>query len=234
MSRNLHAGRMLVLNIYRREMERLSLPKTLLRIAVVGGDARERELEFFSERHPGSRVVFFGISEGDVFLDLNQDMTAWLVSAQYQFDVVICCQVLEHVWDIGNAVKNLSQLVGQGGYLWLNMPTSNMKHDSPGFYSAGYQSQMFVNLFKKFNIVEIISGEIGTKRLYRMTHKQQFWPSKHVLDNPFLRGIDNRKFLFPLKFLKYFLLNLEAMSWSNKVESNSKHATETYFLGLKG
>jgi 2-polyprenyl-3-methyl-5-hydroxy-6-metoxy-1,4-benzoquinol methylase len=233
MIRNLHAGRMLVLDIYCREMSLISFPIQPLRIAVVGGDARERELDFFREKYAGSEVVFFGISKGDLFLDLNLDMTPWLVSAKYEFDVVICCQVLEHVWDVGNAVKNLSQLVAQGGFLWLNVPASNMKHDSPSFYSTGYQSELFVKLFKKFGILEIASGEIGTKRLYRMTHKQQFWPSVHVLRNPFLRGIDDRRLLFPLKFVKYFFFSLEAMTWSNKIETNSQHATETYFLGFK-
>lgn len=146
---------------------------------------------------------------------------------------MICCQVLEHVWNLSNATKNLSRLVRQGGYIWLNVPASNMKHGSPKYYSAGYQSEMFEKLFGLEGFQKISNGEIGTKRLYCMTHKQQYWPSSKVLKNPFLRGIESHKLLFPLKFIKYFLSSVEAITWSNKIDLNSKYATEAYFFGKK-
>ena len=64
------------------------------------------------------------------------------------FDLAICCQVLEHVWNISQAIHNISRLVKISGHVWINVPSSNMKHASPHYYSAGYQSEMIAKLFE--------------------------------------------------------------------------------------
>lgn len=84
-------------------------------VALVGGAPNEPELEI--PNHTGSiSISFFGIEsfsgENFTYLDLNTDS-----DIQQGFDLVICSQVLEHVWHHEMAFDNLTKLVKPGGLL---------------------------------------------------------------------------------------------------------------------
>lgn len=234
MSRDrVHAGRIEVLKIFEEWFSSfLQAESRCMSIAIVGGDSEEIELEIFKQLNFGHKFSFLGIGENDIHFDLNVKKRADS-NLKEQFDLVICCQVLEHIWNMENAVSNLSELVKPSGLIWINVPTSNLKHGSPEFYSSGYQPELVEKMFETKNFVKIISGDLGSKRLYKITHKQQFWPSALEHQKPFLRGIHNKRHLFPLKFIKYFFWNLEALTWSPKFRKGTAFSTETYYLGRK-
>lgn len=43
-----------------------------------------------------------------------------------QFDIITCCEVIEHLWDRESAFKNLSAMLTQGGYLLISCPTGKI------------------------------------------------------------------------------------------------------------
>lgn len=230
---NLHAGRYFLQDIYRTNVESILHENEKLSVAVIGADRNEVEYIYLLKKKAISKSEFFGISTEENYLDLNEITIEDYSSSKKVFDLVICCQVLEHVWNLNTAIQNLASLVRVGGYIWINTPASNLKHGSPNYFSAGYQSELFERLFESHGFKSLSRGEIGTKRLYCMTHEQQYWPSHKILVNPFLRGIESRPYLFPLKFLRFFVRNFRAILWSNKLEHSSQWATETYFFAVK-
>lgn len=226
-----HAGRQKVLEIYDLWML-TNLTPGKISIAVVGGMKDEPELEIFQQLGFDHEVSYFGISNNNHYLDLNEknQITTKLLKS---FDLVICCQVLEHIWNMQMAIENLVSLVKTDGLLWINVPASNHKHASPEYYSAGYQPELIKNQLSVHHFETLILGDIGSKRLYFMTHKQQFWPTYLEHRFIFLRGIQSRAHLFPLKFLKHLVKNFQALFWSPRFMHNSQFSTETYYLGKK-
>jgi SAM-dependent methyltransferase len=229
--RQLHAGRRQVLEIYESWI-RTNLISKNISIAVVGGGQDEVELEIFKELGFEHEVSFFGISDNDYYCDLNikNQISTEMFGA---FDLVICCQVLEHIWNIQLALENLASLVTVDGLIWINVPSSNLKHGSPEYFSAGYQPELLENLLSLYRFETLLAGDLGSKRLYFMTHKQQFWPTYLEHRFPLLRGIHDRVHLFPLKFLKHLMKNFQTIFWSPKFNQKTQFSTETYYLGKR-
>ena len=99
-------------------------------IAIIGGTLNEVELKFISGNYS---VKVFGVESYDCYLDLNVEMRD-----SFQFDLIICNQVIEHIWNINNAFLTFKSMLKKEGLLWITCPCSNMAHGSPDFYSAGY------------------------------------------------------------------------------------------------
>lgn len=232
----MHAGRHLAL----REFENSLLDSNLIlqdkiKVAVVGGTTEDPEAKLLVENR-GERIidfVTFGIEESDVCFDLNHMTIEEKNDFFCSFDLVICCQVLEHVWNINHAIKQISKLVRNGGFVWINVPASNHKHFSPEYFSAGYQSAFLEHHFRANQIVKLKAGEIGTKRLYHMTHRHLYWPTVQQLRFPILRGVERVGLYSMLRLIKYILRSLEAITWSNKVVRNSVYSTEAFLFGQK-
>lgn len=142
------------------------------------------------------------------------------------FELVLCSQVLEHVYDVKQAIHNLAQLVAVGGYLWIACPASNYPHGSPEYFSAGYVPELITRLLNPLGFEIIFAEKYGSPRMYFFTHALQYWPTQ-------------REYLFPLRFKisRYFfhdLLNrLVAMAKSPKFGSELHYATETIVFARK-
>lgn len=198
---------------------------------MVGGSDREIELQVVNLIEFNSRVkTFNAVVDADFILDLNLESTH-LVEI---FDLVICCQVLEHIHNVENAIENLKKLTRQGGFVYLNVPFSNMVHyDSVSpFYSSGYSSSF---LAKKFNSPEwkiVACFDLGTKRLYNFIHFLQRWPLVKEHDNPLTTGLrsNSRKFflkyLLQVKYLRCFFL-------TPSLKKNSQFSTESLIFVTK-
>ncbi len=229
----LYAGRAMVLKYFEEIFQELSTDYQEFRCAVVGGGHDEVELRIVLTYFPKAEVTTFDIRESaDVTIDLNNYNVVpkeW----KNRFDLVICCQTLEHVWNIDLAITNLTTLVRMGGKIWVNVPASNLKHGGDEYFSAGYQASLLSNLFALKGVQEISKGEIGSERLYLMIHKQRSWPKIETHTNPFLRGFRSRKDLYQLNFLKSLYRNIEAILWSGEVIVGSDFSTETWFYGEK-
>jgi hypothetical protein len=202
-------------------------------IAVVGGTSNEPELLELLKIYPEAAVSFLGIAQGPqdipfTELDLNEPN-----GLDQSFDMVICAQVLEHIWNLDNCMKNLSALVNQqNGLIWINCPASNLVHGSPEYFSAGYSHEMISKNLENHQFEIILANSIGSRRLYFFTHALQYWPTKFELAHPLLTYRPLRSYgrrLITETFLGFFG-RLYALFLSNKQLSESQFDTETYVL----
>jgi len=202
-------------------------------IGVVGGSSKEPELLELLKIYPEATVSFLGIEQGlqhGPFIKLDLNVPSNTPSS---FDIVICAQVLEHVWNFENSIRNLTRIVNPyNGLLWLNCPASNIVHGSPEFYSAGYSPEMLCRNLEAQDFEIILSDSIGTRRLYFYTHTLQYWPSRFELAHPVLTYRPLRSYgrrLIPETFLGFFG-RIYALFLSNKRLSKSQFDTETFVL----
>jgi SAM-dependent methyltransferase len=202
-------------------------------VGILGGSSKEPELLELLKIYPDSVVTYLGIEKGineNPFIEL--DLNECGVMDQ-SFDIVICAQVLEHVWNLENCMRNLSKIVNsRGGLLWLNCPASNMVHGSPEYFSAGYSSEMVIRNLENHQFEVILADSIGSRRLYFFTHTLQYWPSKFELAHPLLTYRPLRSYgrrFIPETFLGFFG-RLYSLFLSNKKLSKSQYDTETFVL----
>jgi hypothetical protein len=202
-------------------------------IGIVGGSSTDPELLELLKVYPSAQVTYLGIQQGPhdtPFIDL--DLNTHVEKIQF-FDIVVCAQVLEHVWNIDNCMRNLSKIVNPAnGLLWLNCPASNMVHGSPEYFSAGYSHEMVSKNLENYHFEILVANSIGSRRLYFFTHVLQYWPSKFELAHPLLTYRPLRSYgrrLIPETFLGFFG-RLYALFLSNQQLSESQYDTETFVL----
>jgi hypothetical protein len=203
------------------------------RVAIVGGSSKDPEVLVLNEIYPNSVINYLGIDNYGleanwVEFDLNEPSVL-----SHEYDLIVCSQVLEHVWNMHQTFKNLVNLVRPNGLIWLNCPTSNIAHGSPEYYSAGYTPEYLEKNMAKHSITSIASGVIGSKRYYRSTHVFRLWATtvehKHpLLGYRFSKPITKGKIL---EFCKRIPGRIVMMAWDGTVTSDIDYATETFYLG---
>jgi len=201
-------------------------------IAVVGGSKKDPEVVEL-EKTKKFIVKTYGIDDDcDFKLDLNLRNDNFL-----KHDLVLCSQVLEHLYDVKRAITNLVNLLEVNSLLWIACPASNRSHGSPDYYSAGYQPELIIKLAQEYNLDLIKFGKLGSKRLYFMTHALRVWPNQQELSSPIFKYDFNRfeggKVKNFFRFLRDFPGRLFASFLSSKVNSQVEFATETFVLFQK-
>ncbi len=199
-----------------------------IHVAVVGGSKKDMELQVLHDLQKNVFVTTFGIEDSDQLLDLNH-FEKFITT----FDLVLCSHVLEHVFNLPNCMRNLATLVKPGGYLWINCPTSNKKHGSPEYFSAGYSASMLVKLFEVNNITPIEIDDIGSERNYKYVHMYQRWPSADDLSPSLASLLSLFSKTRSFRILSELLRAFEVSKWSKEIQSNSLFSTETYGMGRK-
>jgi len=203
-------------------------PSKRYTLAVVGGSKHEPEIEALISKGYSIEVDSYGIEDADFVLDLNTKSN--LPSKIY--DIVLCIQVIEHVWNHDNCFKHLKNLLGPEGYIWINCPASNRWHPSPDFFTAGFTSGYLENMLSNLDIEIVKAGSIGSKRNYYATHLLPWWLSrmnhKFIFSRPPGRTLMKTVALL-IVYSPYLLLLLFA---SSKIDSkNPKFFTESWVLG---
>ena len=209
-----------------------------IRIAVVGGSVDEPELKVL-QTGLNTSVHFFGIeapeTEDFTYLDLNTE-TRLPDLLSGQFDLILCSQVLEHLWNVPQAFVHFSTLLKMGGMAWVACPYSNFYHGSPHFYSTGYSPALISKLAEHQGMYVVKSGFVGSKRLYRSRHILAYWLSEHQLKHPLISyfGIPGSrlvKLFFNLKIIPERII----LALTPNLESNNEFdAVETWALIRKG
>jgi len=189
-------------------------------IALVGGSEKDSELQYFLNTN--TRVTFLGIEPTHGFSFEYFDLNVVNTSVE-KYDLVLCSQVLEHIWDIKVGLQNLVDLAKPGGLIWINCPFSNHSHGSPDYYSAGYSPEIILKLTRDLGVTPLCSTQIGSWRHHFFTHTIQQWPTerehRYPLIIPFSRYFPSQAFWRMLAQLK-----------SSKITDNERSATETIVL----
>ena len=218
--------RKLVTAVFNEWLESSTKPKT---VAVVGGGSTEPELQHLSD----AMITFYGIENTNSDprfreFDLNNDHPD--NTADEKYDIVLCSQVIEHLYNLPHSIKLISSLVKPGGYLWLGFPCSNFPHGSPEYYSAGYPFQTVAKLLpSEFELV--ISGQLGSQRNYVWTHTLREWPSLDELNHP-IRFIWQTPASLPRRIVRTLrrLRQAHVVFLNNEVSDGIEWATESYLL----
>jgi hypothetical protein len=208
-------------------------PRSITSIAVVGGSSKEPELLKILTIYPMAKVIFYGIENADLdstFIELDLNLPS---DTTQKFDLVICAQVLEHIWNLSVAFDNLSKLLdSDNGLLWINCPASNMVHGSPEYFSAGYSVEMLTKHLGMVNLEVVLAGSIGSRRLYFFTHALQFWPTNFELMHPILTYRPLRSYGRKIVFetIRGFFGRTYSLLLSPMQTSEPQYATESFAL----
>lgn len=208
--------------------------KESIKVAMVGGYSTDPELVALSRISQNFTVAYYGIDSDSAFeyVDINKMSTE---KNYEQYDLVLCSQVIEHIWNISNLFIFLEKLTKKGGYLWFSCPYSNIAHGSPDFFSTGYTPEFLSNNLNSNNWDFQCVERIGSKRNYIATHVLGTWLSKSELDRPVL------KYEFKpgtiLGNLRKFLLELPGRLIisiiSNEISNNPRWSTESFLFAKK-
>lgn len=227
--KGINYSRKVIIALFMENIQNCFSANSRINVALVGGSPGDPELSSLREMGFDYSLTTFGIEDSDEFLDLN-------VQSQLtnQFDLVICSQVLEHLWNSGVAIETLCGMVKPGGRLWISVPASNRKHASPEYFSAGYTSKFLVLNCAQHNLKVSFSIDFGSKREYAARHLLPIWLTERGHRAPLLFAFEGKSSIRRLVLSAIYLQTLIYLQLSSsKLFSNSKYSTETVYLAFK-
>jgi SAM-dependent methyltransferase len=197
-----------------------------LRIGVVGGSKDEPELKMLVKLGYLIELCVIGIEyDSNLFLDLNLKNSNQIG----KFDLILCSQVLEHVWNIENSFFNLVSMLEVGGSLWLSCPASNRFHGSPEFFSAGYSELFLRKHLTNHGLNVLNAGTLGSHRNYVATHWLDTWLTRRGHSLPLFFAYENKPLLPRIALSIRFCFRALYLSFlSPRITHNPRFATETW------
>jgi hypothetical protein len=111
----------------------------------------------YKELFTGYEYLGIDLQDGknvDLVLDLTDDTsTIQKKFADQKFNTVICCSVLEHIFNIFQAGKNISQLTHSGGVMFMSVPLVWKFHAYPNDFWR-FTPEAIKRLFPEFDFLE--------------------------------------------------------------------------------
>jgi len=200
-------------------------------VAVIGGTSKDPEVKVLSNNFPNLEIYYFGIDNPHEDINFKYFDLNFPQDVDKSFSLVICSQVIEHIHNLEDGFRNITNLVDKtGGYLWINCPASNMSHGSPSYYSAGYSKELIEEYLIRNDHQVIEAGYFGSKRYNFMTHSLRHWATKREHSHPVLGyevkpgsvlGIVN-------KYRKEILWRFISLLFSKKIRTDLEYASEVY------
>ena len=168
-SKSLSFGRILLLDSFAEYIAKNNIDKKI-DVALIGGLENEPEIILLQNKGFELSIDYYGISEKDTFFDLNKRNSKSVLNKEY--DLVICCQVLEHIWHTSNFFSNIELFKSDKTLIYMNFPRSNKFHSNKienhtDFNSTGYSKYFILNNIEDMELIPIEVEEIGTERLYK-------------------------------------------------------------------
>jgi SAM-dependent methyltransferase len=202
-----------------------------LNVAVLGGSRNEPEIKVLRHMKIDVNLTLFGIDSDVEFLDLNIENPRFKHS---DFDLILCSQVFEHIWNHQVALDNLKKLMNEKTYLWISCPSSNRPHGLSFYFAAGFTESFLVNNINNQELQVLASGTLGTRRIYRAIHTMPLWlsvrghkfpPIWAFESHPYDKENDFYRLIFSLRYL---LRSFELMLFSGKITSDIRCASESW------
>jgi len=173
-----------------------------LNVAIVSGSHRDPEVMFLLEKCNVEVLNY----EDDKKFDLHKDWGApEFDSLRSRYDIVLCHQVLEHVQDPKLAFDNLSKLVKNEGFIYVNVPGINNIHCDPYYFYAGFHPRTLSYFATEAKLKVINAGGIYSRKVSKMYATCDWIACKYSLGLRFslLMGLRTRNLKELLKALKY-------------------------------
>ncbi len=224
-------GREWLLHIFAHKIVTQFDPKHPISIGIIGGTIDDPEFLMIQTKFQVSRFEILGIENPTTYLDLNSGQGTEAIEG---FDLLLCSQVLEHVWNHSRAFETLALLLKPNGLLWLNTPASNRPHGSPDYFSAGFTpGYLSLNLMMQ-GLSIIDSGSVGSKRNYFATHLLPYWLSVKAHRFPVIFKRQDTSVVKNLYFsLRYFFINVMLQFTAAKLRTDIKFATESWVIATR-
>ena len=223
-------ARSLVLEKFISEIKGLDGLPVELKVGVLGGGIDEPEILALRAIDRKIIVRTIGLDGSDINMDLNSIS----LSDAYieKVDLILCSQVLEHVWNHKNFFINLNSLVEQGGLVWLAAPASNHPHGSPEFYSPGFTNSYLEQNLEDNGFQVVSSGSIGSERLYFAATFLARWLTVAEHESPLTEVIRPSNLLKNIYDKKRFFHLMSVKFLSPKVSCDSRFVTESWALAV--
>lgn len=220
-------GRHLLLDAFDLFIKKYKLPHNL-NVLIIGGSEAEPELEVLKNHGFNINLTIYGIELYETYFDMNKKNN----TKKINIDILICSNVLEHVWNIDNFFENIRNLSNQNTLVYINCPKSNMVHGSPEYYSAGYPKEFLIkNLeYKNFKILE--AGEVGSERFYKSIHLLQTLYTKEDIDAKY--KFKNKSMLYKIFHLikLYNLGHYLSLTRASNDTNKSNYMTNSYIFAI--
>lgn len=204
-----------------------------LNTLIIGGEENDPEIQVLRESF-SLNITLAGIEAVEhpryVFLDLN---VPYISSEQLKgFDLIVCNQVLEHIYDVKNALDIISRICEEKTIVWLDFPVSTFEHGSPDFYTPGIRPEMISELSKIFSLKTLSLGIIGSQRDFLFGHLLNIWPTPGQQKYPILSyfGVAG-SYLSKLRYQVSTLPQRILISLSSPaVNANPRYATTGWII----
>ncbi len=226
-------GRALVVAKFIASISEIFPIKSVIRVAVVGGYSAEPEIRALQYLGFEVELEIFGIEDNMVKLDLNISQSHNSNTIK-KFDLVLCSQVWEHIWNHKVALDNLISIMNTGAYLWIASPASNRAHGSPFYFSAGFTAEYFTNNLLKAGFEINSFGQIGSRRNYLATHTLPTWLSVNGHKFPPFFAFSEYRLIYRTVYsIRYLITTISLLFASNKVMVDNKYSTESWVMARK-
>lgn len=202
-------------------------------VVVIGGSSNEPELVSLEPRPAKMTFVNLeplGLSPEHNFV--QHDLNSPRFNTELNADLIICNQVLEHVWNHENffdaIVYNASQ---GGGMIWISAPASNFEHASPEYFSSGFTSSYLAANLQSRGVEILDSGHLASRRTYLARHLLGLWLSSAEASSP-IRSIFSSLTGGSPKYSLRRKLVLAAIALIPE-STNSRWQVEAYVLAIR-
>jgi SAM-dependent methyltransferase len=206
LTKNFAFPRVVSLSEFNRLINYLGLCK-FPKVAVISGSVDEPELNLIN--YDQSFFLQFDAFSNSYNLDEDWELNnkskiilSQSLAKKEEYDLVLCNQVLEHIFSPTLALKNIYYLLKKGGHAWISVPTINCIHGDPYFYSAGYHPRYINRICKQTGFEVLHIGAWGNRK-YLAYAVQGHWlvhdelkvgfRSKLDLAHPYFAIQDGRK-----------------------------------------
>ncbi len=119
-------------------------------------------------------------------IDYESDITSIPVPDK-SFDVILCTEVLEHIPEPIEALREMARILRRGGQLLITAPLGSGLHQTPYHYYGGYTPQWYKHFLPKFGLqVKEISPNGGFFKLLAQECARVAWTlpqHKHLHGN---------------------------------------------------
>ena len=200
-----------------------------LSVFVVGGSERDPEVAALRALEVPITVRCFGVDAESTWVDLNSHPELDRPDRSGA-DLVLCSQVLEHIWNHANAFQWLFSMVRSGGLLWLAAPASNRPHGSPDYFSAGFSDRYLAANATNHGFEVLDSGVLGSKRLYVSALTSESWLTRREHSSPVLGLLRRRPTRSTIRKLPSFL---RLQFWNPRIRRDIRFATESWLLARR-
>lgn len=145
-------------------------------------------------------------------LDIVSDITS-IPEPDSSFDAIMCIEVLEHLPDPVQAIKEFSRLLKSNGHLIITAPFCSLTHFSPYHFSSGFNRYWYENHLAEYDFKNIVITPNGNFFEY---------VAQEIYRIPSVSTRYSKTKPNPVELLSIFILQRMLLRFSNRDNGSSE------------